>query len=163
MPRTCTPSSVSRRPLERLDLTRPEPGGHLQWTEVDNSKFRSPPPSEPPIAKEIRRIISEALVPSGISLQTPKSVRDGMATAGLQNVRTTYHEQGPEMLGKLVQWCERMLHAMLPPSLLKLGEVDSMESAKQRTQKIVDRYLTECPEWGREMCVYVCVVGQKAY
>lgn len=132
--------------------------------EADNSSFAvAPPPSEPPVVKEIRRILTEAMTRSGASLQTARSVYDGVTSAGLQDVRANYHKPGPELRGRVVQWSERMLHAILPHALVRLGEVDSMAAATQRTGEMLDIYMRECPEWGTAMAQYVCIVGRKAY
>lgn len=121
----------------------------------------APPPSDPPVAREIRRIMTDAMMQSGASLQTPTAVYGGVTAAGFQNVRDTYHTPGPELRDTVVQWSERVLQAMLSHSLLRLGEVESMHVAKRRTGEIMDEYMRECPEWGTVMAQYVCVVGQK--
>ena len=132
--------------------------------EADNGSFADPaPPGERPVVKEIRRILTEAMTRSGASLQTARSVYDGVTSAGLQDVRTNYYKPGPELRERVLQWSEKMLHAILPHALARLGEVDSMAAAKQRTGEMMDIYMRECPEWGAVMAQYVCFVGQKAY
>ena len=81
----------------------------------------------------------------------------------MQDVRTTYHKPGPELHERVIQWSEKMLYAILPHSLVRLGEADSMAAAKQRTEEIVEIYRRECPDWGAVMANYVCIVGHKAY
>lgn len=132
--------------------------------EADNRKasMAEPPASDPPVAREIRRIMREAMIESGASLQTPTTVHGGMTAAGFQGVRSTYHKPGPELRDTVVRWSERVLQAMLSHSLLRLGEAESMDAARRRTGELVEEYMRECPEWGAVMAEYVSVVGQRA-
>ncbi|RMJ28655.1 hypothetical protein PHISP_00512 [Aspergillus sp. HF37] len=94
-----------------------------------------PPASDPPVAREIRRIMREAMIQSGASLQTPTA-------AGFQG-------PGPELRDTVVRWSERVLQTMLSHSLLKLGEAESMDAARRRTRELVEEYMRECPELGK--------------
>lgn len=146
--------------MNRLKLTRIEPGGYLQWEETDNSRFIFDVPNHPRILPEICRLFVQSMIPTGISVEAPRTVYTGMTHSILQSVGMTYFNIGPGTLEGAKEWYRQILLSVVPRALIRLGEAGTMDDATHRCREILETYSRECPDWGAQRLTLVRVVGQ---
>lgn len=138
----------------------PEPGGYLQWEEIDEETYIS---NNNPVIWEIRRCFDSALKAEGNCFRVSAKVRDECIAAGFaDDVRLTYSSENDSnlrldtelRLGAIIE----TLYASL---LLRSGQVDHEEEASLRALKLIEEHRRLCREGNSPRLRLMRVVGRK--
>lgn len=119
-------------------LIMPEPGGYLQWDDLDLISFF--PPKEVPQNTsyfETMRLVANAQISLGVSPHVPDTVYQAAKTAGLVDVtkhdwRTADH---PELATTTQNWVFKVFTTMIPSALRKAKLVTDEEKVQQEAQR----------------------------
>lgn len=116
----------------------PEPGGYLQWDDLDIQSF-FPEPSAQQITPyfDTMRLIASAQRTLGVSRQAPETVYQAAQAAGLVDiVKHDFHTADhPELATRTQHWVFRVFTTMIPNALRKAKLVTDEEKVQQEAQR----------------------------
>lgn len=137
-----------------------EPGGYLQWEEIDEETYIS---DNNPVIQEIRRCFDSSLTAEGKCFQASAKVFQECIAAGfLDVVRLAYtsdwdrsiHHETDERLVTIIE----TLYASL---LVRSGQVEDEEAAIARTAALVKQHREICATGNSPPLKLMRVIAQK--
>ncbi|KAL5337524.1 hypothetical protein BJX70DRAFT_369590 [Aspergillus crustosus] len=140
-----------------------EPGGYLQWVEVDFSPLYDPSNTHHPQALSTIQSWTKFVDLNGISRNAPKTVRAAYETAGLINISDrSFTVRGRDELTERAQhWQAEVFLSVMPLVLLKTGQATDQVKAKEQASEI-DKDLQAAFATGEVIDLrFGTVVGQK--
>lgn len=137
-----------------------EPGGFLQWEEIDEESYKS---DSNPVIQEIRRCFSTSMAAEGKCFQTSEKIFEECTAAGFEDVvRLAYSSDWDSNLRldtdeRLVAIIETLYAGLL----LRSGQVSSDEEAHSRTADLVKQHRAICATGNSHPLKLMRVVAQK--
>jgi hypothetical protein len=128
--------------LQNSILTEIEPGGYLQWEDLDLYSFVDYLENLPQrtLYFDHMKFLIDTQVHMGIAPRVPESVYQAAQSAGLLDVvkydfTTADH---PDLATTTQDWVFKVVVRLIPTALVRSGQVDDEETAKQKAQKYID-------------------------
>lgn len=140
--------------------TPPEPGGYLQWEEIDEETYIS---NNNPVIWEIRRCFDSALKAEGKCFRASAKVRDECIAAGFADVvRLTYSSERDSSLRLETELrLGAIIETLYASLLLRSEQVGDEEEASLRAQKLIEEHRRLCQEGNSPPLRLMRVVGRK--
>lgn len=147
-------------PLATLFLIYPEPGGYLQWEEIDEETYIS---DNNPVIQEIRRCFDSSFTAEGKCFQASAKVfQECMAAGFLDVVRLAYTSDWDRSIRhetdeRLVAIIETLYAGLL----VRSGQVKDEEEAIARTAALVKQHREICATGNSPPLKLMRVIAQK--
>ncbi|CEO61059.1 hypothetical protein PMG11_05436 [Penicillium brasilianum] len=125
-----------------------KPNGYIQWEEVDTTVFVTNATPELPAITTMRNTVIDAMLKLGLWPFAPPKVYDVIRTGGFHNIhKEIYTTEGKEHLHKIApKWVAGVMRAMVPPSMLVLGQAGSEEAARGKVAVLIEEFERHCQE-----------------
>ena len=139
-----------------------EPGGYIQWEEVGHTAFCTDKTPELPAITKMRNVVKDAMRKLGLCSFAPQRVYDEISAARFENVNhEIYTTIGKEDLHDCAQrWVTAVMRALVPPSMVGLGEAKDEEEAKQKVDILVAEFDEHCED-ALPLVNYNVIIGRK--
>ncbi|KAJ5460839.1 Methyltransferase type 12 [Penicillium daleae] len=123
-----------------------KPTGYLQWEEVDTTTFCTNGHPELPAITTMRNTVIDAMLKLNLWPFAPPTVYEEIRTGGFNNVhRETYTTEGKEHLYAIApKWVTGVMRALVPQSMVVLGQAGSEEEAKGKTEGLIGEFEEHC-------------------
>jgi hypothetical protein len=124
----------------------PEPNGYIQWEEVDTTSFCTNKAPELPAITTMRNTVIDAMLKLGLWPFAPQTVYEEICAGGFHNIhRETYTTEGKEQVyGVATKWVAGVMRALVPPSMVALGQVENEEEARRKVDVLVGEFEEHC-------------------
>ncbi|KAF3389312.1 hypothetical protein F1880_003559, partial [Penicillium rolfsii] len=125
-----------------------KPTGYIQWEEVDTKAFCTNKTPEHPAITKMRNTLRDAMLKLGLWPFAPQAVYDEICAGGFHKIhRETYTTEGKEQLyGIAVKWVAGVMRALVPPSMVVLGQAQNEEDARKKVDLLVEEFEEHCKD-----------------